>query len=87
MDRRKCEICGREEGSTVDRCGVEDGIALGAIEPCETCGRWACPDCLHEADCCFVEEDEHSDEPAWSPPGWMLVQSENGWKQWHRLPT
>lgn len=67
----ECEICRRQEGAEVDRCGEADGVPLGPIEPCETCGRLACPDCRHEADCCFAGAEEHRDEPDWAPTGWV----------------
>lgn len=56
--RRRCQgVCGeRMEGSTKDRSGREDGIPLGKIKKCQHCGRWACPDCLHERDCCDAED-------------------------------
>lgn len=75
MSKRKkaCSMCGRKEGSTKDVCGDEDYTPLGPVEKCETCGRWACPDCLHEADCCFADADEHAGEPTWTPPGWRLT--------------
>lgn len=85
--KRKCRICGRYAGSTKDRCGEEDGVPLGPIEQCPTCKRWACPDCMHEADCCFVEEDEHG--PDWCPPGWRPINDETvpGGKSYERIPV
>jgi hypothetical protein len=76
----ECVICGREEGSEVDVAGFPDGVPLGTIEACETCGRLACPDCLHETDCCFLEAEEHADDPEWAPPGWVKAaeQSHDG---------
>ena len=71
-----CEVCGRKEGAEVDVAGFPDGVPLGPIEECETCGRKACPDCLHEADCCFVELGDHSNEPDWSPAGWVKADSQ-----------
>jgi len=38
--KKKCDICERAEGSTVDRCGGEDGIPLWPIECCELCKHW-----------------------------------------------
>jgi len=69
MDER-CEVCERAEGATCDRCWQEDGIPLGPIETCPTCNRRACPDCLHEADCCFADAEDHEDDPGWAPAGW-----------------
>ncbi len=81
-----CEICRRAEGCTDDRSGVCDGVPLGLVERCDTCGRLACPDCLHEADCCFVEMDDHADDPHWSPPGWRVTHvGEHGGYQWERV--
>jgi hypothetical protein len=70
--KRECEVCNRKEGSTKDRDGEEDGIPL-PVGKCGTCGRLACSDCMHEADCCFAEEDDHADDPSWAPPGWRRV--------------
>ncbi len=74
--RKRCQVCNRLEGSTKNMIGEEDGIPLGKVEKCPTCGRWACPDCLHEADCCFVEADEHAAEECWCPPGWRIASGE-----------
>lgn len=68
--RRKCHVCCRKEGDKVDLSGRYDGVPLGAIEKCDTCGHWACPDCLHEADCCFGEEFENTGA---TPAGWEKV--------------
>lgn len=71
-----CEICGRSEGNErIDRFGgrLNDHVPLGAVERCGVCGRLACPDCLHEVECCFVDADDHADEPDWSPPGWCVA--------------
>lgn len=68
-----CDICERAEGDEVDRGGAHDGVPLGPIERCETCGRLACPDCLHEADCCFIDAEEHRSDPDWAPPGWIRL--------------
>jgi hypothetical protein len=71
---RECSICGRVKGSTLDRCGFPDdspnAVPLGPIRRCATCGRRACPDCLHESDCCFADSDDHAADPEWAPPGW-----------------
>jgi hypothetical protein len=66
-----CSICGRPRGSTLDRWGCEDGIPLGPLANCPTCGKTACPDCLHEADCCWEDED------GWIPDGWESIDSRN----------
>ncbi len=81
---RKCEVCERAEGSTLDRSGEEDGMPL-PLERCDLCHRLVCCDCLGEADCCFAEEDEHLDDPNWAPPGWIRVPSSVGWWEYHRL--
>lgn len=70
----ECDICGRAEGSELDRCGEPDGVPLGPLERCETCNRLACPDCLHEADCCFAEAEDHKGDPEWAPLGWVKFQ-------------
>jgi len=72
--KRKCRICYRFAGSQKDRCGEYDGVPLGPIKQCPTCKRWACPDCMHEVDCCFVEADEHTGERDWAPPGWRITK-------------
>jgi hypothetical protein len=36
-------------------------------------GRLACPDCLHESDCCFADSDDHAADPDWAPPGWHIA--------------
>lgn len=79
-----CEICGRAEGSTKDRCGVEDGVPLGAVERCDLCEQLACPDCLHENDCCFVEADDLEDDPTWSPKGWIRTKA-GDCNEWQRI--
>ena len=76
MSERECQICGRKEGTLLERDMMTYAEPpLGPVEKCDTCGRWACPDCMHEADCCFVEEDEHSNDPKWAPPGWRKEPS------------
>lgn len=83
-----CEICEREQGSLLDRCGQKDAeeVPLGPIEKCSLCGRWVCPECSAdnggEADCCFMDLDEHDDDPSWSPFGW---RREPGSRTFHRL--
>ena len=74
----ECHVCGRKEGSTKDRCGSDDGSPLGQVEKCGTCGRRACPDCMHEADCCFADADGHQDDSTWAPPDWRLAEPPNG---------
>jgi hypothetical protein len=68
-------VCERLEGDMHDRCGQYDGVPLGRLEKCDWCGKWACPDCLHEADCCFdwywEIANEEAGEPV-APPGWRL---------------
>jgi hypothetical protein len=59
----------------LDRWGGEDGIRLGALSLCPTCGKTACPDCLHESDCCW--EDVDNQEDGWIPDGWERVDSQN----------
>ncbi len=72
MRRKTCQVCGRREGVTVDRCGNEDGLPLGRLEKCVLCGKWACPDCLAEADCCFGDDELKTtiDHP---PNGWKYA--------------
>ena len=69
----KCEVCGRLEGSTVDLSGEEDGEPLGKVEQCDLCKLRRCPDCEAENDCCFIDADEHSEDPMWAPPGWRIA--------------
>jgi hypothetical protein len=71
-----CEICGLPEGDTSD--GLDP---LGPMETCPLCGRRACPVCLSEADCCFLEADDHEDDPTWAPPGWRRASPSS-----HNLP-
>lgn len=77
----QCQICKRKPGARKkDRSGSLDPnpqTPLGKLQRCRLCGLWACPDCLHETDCCFREEDEHEDDPNWAPPGWKRVK--DGW--------
>ncbi len=60
-----CEVCRLAEGDTSD--GLDP---LGSMTTCEWCGRWACPVCLCDGDCCFAEADDHDDDPDWAPRGW-----------------
>ena len=53
-----CPICGEDN----------------ELEQCKTCGRTACPVCLHEADCCFAEADDHSHDTDWAPHGWKILE-------------
>jgi hypothetical protein len=76
----KCRICGRKEGSTKDRCGEEDGVPLGPVERCPTCKRSACPDCLHEADCCFLGHEGGA-----APRGWYLRTVKDGVTEYARM--
>ena len=83
----RCDICERVEGSTIDCGGDDDGVPLGPIEFCPSCWQWVCPDCMHESDCCFDKEEEHSDDPTWAPPGWVrLSRHPDGFDQWERIP-
>jgi hypothetical protein len=84
MRRRKCQICDRTEGSTKDRGGDEDGVPLGPVTKCDTCGRWACPDCEAEADCCFVEVEDHANDPTWAPPGWRVSKYSDSGVEYER---
>ena len=70
---RRCQICDREPGTQVDRFRDPDPLPLGELKRCQSCGLLVCPDCLHEADCCFRDEEEHEDEPNWAPPGWTRI--------------
>ena len=81
-----CEVCGRQEGAMIDRCGEYDGIPI-VLERCDLCKRLCCPDCLGEADCCFVDEDEHADDPHWSPPGWRIVKRDGHLTEWRRIDS
>jgi len=56
LRRTTCQVCDRKVGST--------------IEQCDLCGKWACPDCLGEADCCFDDDDG----PMTAPPGWRVKE-------------
>lgn len=51
-----CEVCGRRAGyAPLNRFGEPDlnpDTPLGPIMECSTCGLMACPDCLHESECC-----------------------------------
>jgi hypothetical protein len=76
-----CEVCGRPEGDESD-----GPPPLGALEKCDVCGRLVCPDCLCEADCCFLDAEDHADDPAWAPPGWRLVPGGPYGEAWERLP-
>lgn len=71
MAPERCEICDRKPGDTNDRCNepTYDQVPFGPLEQCDLCQKWACPDCLHEADCCFEDEED-----AGTPRGWRLVE-------------
>jgi hypothetical protein len=75
--KKTCEVCDRLEGSTKDRCNEEDGTPLGAMELCPTCGKWACPDCIHEIDCCFSNVD-FVNGVIKAPPGWTVWKNFSG---------
>ena len=76
----RCQICKRRPGTKkIDRFGNPDPnpqTPLGPLQQCESCGLWVCPDCWHEADCCFRDEAEHEDDPNWAPPGWKRIGDE-----------
>ena len=74
-----CEVCGRYAGTRdeIDRFEPSDprhevppldATPLGSVEECSLCGKFACPDCLHESDCCFADADEKP--VGWAPDGW-----------------
>lgn len=65
-----CQVCGLPEGDTRD--GL---VPLGPMDTCDLCGKRACPNCLHEADCCFEAADDHEDDSVWAPKGWHRVPS------------
>jgi hypothetical protein len=78
-------VCQRQEGSTLDRDGNEDGAPLGECLPCEVCKRMACPECLSGADCCFVDAVNHEGDPNWAPDGWEVAKiGEHGEVQYRR---
>ena len=75
---KTCVICGRAPGCVNDRCNHPPSYGktpepLGDLGPCPTCGKIACPDCEHEADCCFELADDHRSESGWAPHGWEHV--------------
>ena len=71
-----CDVCQRKPGTTKGRCGEKTDSRLGPLERCPLCKLFACPDCLHEAECCFIDEDAHMDNPTWAPPGWTRTSPE-----------
>ena len=80
---QQCAVCGLSEGDTSDGLGP-----LGPVERCETCGKLACPVCRHEADCCFEDEADHADDPAWAPKGWRRLPPQSpdqGFVEWERV--
>jgi len=78
--RVTCQVCERRVGSTKDRCGEEDGVPLGPLEKCDLCSKWVCPDCLHEADCCFDGDSEAA------PPGWRVSkEGPRGYVEYERI--
>jgi len=83
--RKTCAVCSRKPGCTKNLCGEEDGTPLGALEKCDACGLVACPDCLHEADCCFRDADDHAKEPDWAPPGWRVSARLGGITEYSRV--
>jgi hypothetical protein len=60
-----CQVCGLPEGDTRD--GLDP---LGPMETCDLCSKRVCPNCLHEADCCFEDPGDHEGDPTWAPKGW-----------------
>jgi len=60
-----CAVCGRRAGSVgVDVAGAPDGSVtpLGRVTRCPDCHQWACPDCLHDRNCCDgLAEDAATD--------------------------
>jgi hypothetical protein len=60
-----CQVCGLPEGDTRD--GLDP---LGPMEICDLCGKRVCPNCIHEADCCFEDAGDHEGDPTWAPKGW-----------------
>jgi hypothetical protein len=82
---KTCEVCGRAEGAAVDLCGDEGGAPLAPLERCDLCGHLVCPDCNHESDCCFMEADDHADDPDWAPPGWKVDVEKDDHPCWRRV--
>jgi hypothetical protein len=82
---RQCAICGRDEGVKVDRCGRYDGVPLGSLAKCPTCRRLACPDCLGEDDCCFVDHELRGGDETEAPPGWEMVTEAGGTIVYQRM--
>lgn len=78
MAPKRCEVCGRKPGTLLNRdLYTKAPPRLGPLTQCDLCGLWACPDCLHEVDCCFRDADAHDKDRAWAPPGWA-VESDDG---------
>lgn len=76
---RECCRCHRTTGSLETVAGEPDEDPLGPVRRCQLCKRWACPECLFEAECCFAEESTHAGDQKWSPRGWVRV-SETEWQ-------
>lgn len=79
-NRTECDVCGRKCGTLNDRCNFpprfpEQEEPLGEIEWCDLCGKAVCPDCLHEADCCFEDAEDLSRDPQWAPRGWKRTSA------------
>lgn len=62
----RCDVCGRREGNrTTNRFGGPDmnpDTPLGPVTKCPACESMACPDCLHEQECCEMVEEAESEE-------------------------
>jgi len=80
--KRECQICGRVAGTLKGRCGEDTDTKLGPVEKCELCKKWRCPDCAHENDCCF--EDEEGDGFK-CPVGWQEESNVGGYITYSRI--
>jgi len=53
---KPCEVCDRRAGyAPFNRFGEPDlcpDTPLGEVALCPECGRYSCPDCQHERECC-----------------------------------
>lgn len=59
----RCAFCDRYQGVLADIAWqrsrwLHDEVPLGPVEECEDCGRLACPDCMHERDCCSMDDPD-----------------------------
>lgn len=50
-----------------------DGIPLGPVTECPDCHKLACPDCMHEADCCFDADCENYTDSFCGRFGWFKI--------------